>query len=128
MSKHPHPSLHLSAVGFIALGIVVLTSASSEMLFAQGTSQGARVIQETSRIERLLPGNHAAGVIIPVQKSAARELAIGSMLILLGFFFHAFLTLRTEHPVKVVAGTKKRQPRIRIQEIYWMQIIPPRRK
>ena len=127
MSKHPHSSLHLSAVGFIDAGIVVLASASNEMLFAQGTSQGARVTQEVSRLEKLLPGNHAAGVIAPVQKSAARELAIGSMLILVRFFFHAFLTLRTEHPVKVVVGTKKTQPRIRIQEIYWMEIIPRRK-
>ena len=126
MSKHPHSSLHLSAVGFIAAGIVVLSSASQEVLFAQGTSQGSRVIQEISRVEKLLPGNHGVA-LQPVQKSAARELAIGSMLILVGFFFHALLTLRTEHPVKVIAGTKKRQPRIRIQEIYWMEIIPRRK-
>lgn len=125
MTKHPHSSLHLSAVGFLAAGIVVLAGASQEVLFAQGTDQGSTVIQETTRLEQLLPGTHSAGVPAPTQKSAARELAIGSLLILVGFLFHALLTLRTEHPVRVVAGKKK--PRIRIQEIYWMEIIPRRK-
>ncbi|MEK7591200.1 MAG: hypothetical protein AAB489_03265 [Patescibacteria group bacterium] len=117
--KHPHASLHSSAVGFLVAGIVVLSAATHTTLFAQDTSQGSTLVQERKEIEMLLPGSRAVGLTAP-ERSIGRELAIGSLLILTGVFLHALVTLRTEHPVNVIAQKK---PRIRIREIYWMKIF-----
>ena len=117
--KHPHSLLHSSAVGFLVAGIVVLSAATHTAIFAQETSQGSKLIQELKEIEMLPPGSRAVGLMEP-ERTVGRELAIGSLLILTGFFFHALVTLRTEHPVKVIARQK---PHIHIREIYWMKIF-----
>lgn len=81
---------------------------------------------------------HGAAPFVPKYESAAaaRQLVIGMLLILLGFFFHAYLMTRGERPVSVHGAplspparetTEDMMPFERIRQksekkYYWMEI------
>jgi len=128
-SKNDHLSagLHYATVSFLVAGILMLTSASQTALFAQSSGQGSTVIESISSEAGLIAAEgHSAALPEKPMKSAAQDLAIGSILVFIGFLFHALLVIRNERPVPVRAVAKK--PRIRIRELYWMEIIPARRR
>ncbi|OGJ56460.1 hypothetical protein A3D88_03730 [Candidatus Peribacteria bacterium RIFCSPHIGHO2_02_FULL_52_16] len=126
-NDHLSAGLHYTTVSFLVAGILMLTSASHTVIFARSSGQGSSVIESISGEAKLIAAEgHSAALPEKPIKSAARDLAIGSILVFIGFLFHALLVIRNERPVPVRAGV--RQPKIHIRQLYWMEIIPKRRK
>lgn len=123
-SKRLSALLQYSTVGFLIAGMVALSSASFTTISAASTGQGSTVT-EMEWVADEETYHEAAPVGIGT--TASMQLAIGSLLVLLGFMTHALLVLQKERTVPVRTGKHGKPLNVWIAKWYWME-VGPRRK
>jgi len=123
--------LKIAAFVSLHLGIVMAFSGEVDYVKASLTSQGSLV---TERIAESAILKGAAPAFLPLYEKAAasQEVVVGVLLILLGFFFHAFYKIRSPHPVRIEeekesddrAVTVHQAPRMqrKEQKVFWMEM------
>ena len=121
----------LKIASFVALhlGIVIAFGAEVDYVKASLTSHGALVTEKVAETA-ILKG--AAPAFLPLYEKAAasQEIIMGILLILLGFFLHAFVTARLQKHVRVQPEDDERPikvhqaPRMQRKDpkIFWMEV------
>lgn len=120
-NTHIRRFLHTATALSLALGLTM--TAEHGVHFAQAAATGmGTLVMETAK--HAAAGNlviEPAPFIQAYEKAyAAEHMALGIMLIVLGFFFHALLRARDERPVHItVKPGKKKRKQI---AWYWMEV------
>lgn len=133
----PASAGHAAAVFSLFAGIVLVVQGSFGTLNANLTGGGALVIDKAIPAEAIVmqaDGIHGAAPFVPLYESAvaASQLAMGVLLIVLGFFLHAFLMSRGERsvPVHEAPATAPKEdmmpfdptPLTRKRQWYWIEM------
>lgn len=103
----------------LVLGIALTTVGSAGTLAANISGGGATILETSG-------GLHGAAFSPQYEAAAAAwQLTLGLLLILLGFFLHAYMMAKDERPVRV-KGAKKSKAHKRSKKSgkswYWMQL------
>ena len=117
--SHTHPEhLHfLRALtgGVLVTGIVIVMTATSQVLTGQVSSQGSTLLTHPAAHEATLdaPAFHSASFIPQEVPGLQGRLLLGMLLILLGFAFYTAWFVRQEQFAAVHAKTKRKVQRQR---------------
>jgi hypothetical protein len=103
----------------LVLGITLTTVGSAGTLAANLSGGGATVLDSAA-------GMHGAAFAPQYESAAAAwQLTLGLLLILLGFFLHAYMMAKDERPVRVKAGKKSKSHKRSTKSHglwYWMEM------
>jgi hypothetical protein len=101
----------------VVTGIMLIAGPLPAGLQGQLSGQGSTVMDIAGN--RAEPTLHAAAVD-EARSKAGQELAMGTLFILLGFFFHALWGHRNERAVRVTVVPKK--PKAEAHEWFWIHM------
>lgn len=111
-TQHTHLAgfLKASTLSFLVMGLCVLTSASATIGLAKATGQGSSVIElHPAAAEASLGVPSPASVVLPIRDPAETQLLVGMLLILCGFFIHAWYVVRFERQGGAVGNVQRKR-------------------
>jgi hypothetical protein len=115
-------ALKTSSVVSLITGITMAFSANAQLLNAELTGKGSSVIETPPSGLAIMQGPslplHSAAFAEQYEIAAAgQNLVIGILLILLGFFLHAYVVAQSERKIPVHEGHKSST-----QRWYWVEM------
>lgn len=115
---HKHFSAGLNLAAAFALVTGISMAGAYAPTYAALSGYGSMVTEKAAVGAELRSAAGAVPIDLYVQADAAAQLALGVLLITLGFFLHGLSRMRDERPVKVRKGSKKKHS----QKFLWMQL------
>lgn len=114
-------ALKASSVASLITGITMAFSANAQLLHAQLTGQGSDILEAPPSSLQIMQGpalplHNAAFAEQYAVAVAGQNLVIGILLILLGFFLHAFILAHNERRVPIHPGHRSSE------RWYWVEM------